>query len=306
MRTTFINTLNELAAEDQRINLFVGDLGFNVVNEFAADYPDRFLNAGVSEQNMTGMAAGMALAGDTVVFTYSIGCFPTVRCLEQVRNDVCYHNANVKIITVGGGVAYGVQGHTHHVIEDFALMRAMPNMVVAAPADPAEAEAVTRLAVKTSGPWYIRLGKNGEPVIHGNGLKNLNVGEAIRLQDGDDGTIIATGAITYEAYAAVQQLAENGLQIRLLSMPFVKPIDVDAVQSAARETPWIITIEEHHGFGGIGSAVAEITAELPSPAQLKRLHYPEILTELGSQEYLRRHYSLDAESIQNVVLAIIE
>jgi len=177
-------------------------------------------------------------------------------------------------------------------------MRAMPGLVVAAPADPEEARAVCRVAVKTPGPWYIRLGKNGEPIIHENGLNNLEVGESIRILDGIDGTIVAAGAITHQAYQAAMKLKENGIRVRLLSMPFLKPIDRIAVLAAASETPWILSVEEHHGSGGLGSIIAEILSEITGSPPLKRINYPEVLDKIGSQDYLRQNYGLDTDSIR--------
>src|SRR5712691_10038528 len=165
MRPAFFRALPELAAADERVNLVVGDLGFGVVEPFVERFPARFFNAGVAEQNMTGIAAGLALSGKTV-FTYSIANFPTLRCLEQIRNDVCYHNANVKVVAVGGGFAYGALGMTHHATEDLAIMRALPGMVVVAPGDPLETELATRAIVSHSGPCYLRLGRAGEPKVH--------------------------------------------------------------------------------------------------------------------------------------------
>ncbi len=196
MRTAFIKELFELAKQDERIVLIVGDLGFGVVNPFMEQLPRQFLNAGVAEQNMTGMAAGMALSGK-IALTYSIANFPTLRCLEQVRNDVCYHNANVKIVSVGGGFTYGAMGATHHALEDLAVMRAMPGLVVVAPGDPVEARAATRAVIAYHGPCYLRLGKAGEPVVHQSPI-DFELGKAI-LKPLDAEAVLAaareTGAI---------------------------------------------------------------------------------------------------------------
>src|SRR2546429_5530524 len=167
MRTAFIQTLNELADRDPRVCLVVGDLGFSVIEEFAQKHPDQFVNAGVSEQNMIGLAAGMALTGK-IVFTYSIGNFATLRCLEQIRKDVCYHRANVKVVAVGGGLAYGNLGVTHHASEDVAIMRALPNMTLVAPLDPVEGRLSTPALVAREGPHYLRPGQAGEPPLHRN------------------------------------------------------------------------------------------------------------------------------------------
>src|SRR5207302_4164775 len=185
-RTAFFKTLLEMAEHDDRVTLVVGDLGFGVVESFAQRFPKRFLNAGVAEQNMTGIAAGMALSGK-VVFTYSIANFPILRCLEQIRNDVCYHNANDKIVAVGGGLAYGSLGSTHHATEDLAIMRALPRMVVVAPGDPVEVEQATRALRAHAGPCYLRLGRAGEPIIHSSGVA-FKLGKAIRVREGRDVT----------------------------------------------------------------------------------------------------------------------
>jgi transketolase len=301
MRKAFINALLELAGDDPRVNLVVGDLGYSVVEPFAERFPDRFLNAGVAEQNMTGLALGLALTGERTVFTYSIANFPVVRCLEQIRNDVCYHRGNVKIVSVGGGVAYGPQGYTHHALQDLALMRAMPGMVVAAPADPVETRAIVREACATEGPWYIRLGKGGECAIHSRELGRLHVGAAIQLCDGNDGTLIATGAIAHEARSAVRKLAERGMSVRLLSVPFVKPIDRAAIERAASDTPWLLTIEEHSAIGGLFSAIADVLAESRTGARLLHLAYPEFVREIASQPSIRRRYGLDAQGIADFV-----
>ena len=168
MRKTFINRLCALSREDDRICLIIGDLGFSVVEPFAEEFPDRFLNVGVAEQNMIGMATGWSLAENKIVFVYSIANFPILRCLEQIRNDVCYHKANVKIVSVGGGLTYGSAGFSHHATEDLAIMRAMPGIVVAVPADAYETDSITQLSVESNGPFFIRLGKNNEPAVHKN------------------------------------------------------------------------------------------------------------------------------------------
>ena len=193
MRTAFINTLNELASRDERIWLLCGDLGFSVLEPFAKSFPNRYVNVGVAEQNMTGVAAGLALSGK-IVFTYSIANFPVIRCLEQIRNDVCAHNLNVKIVSVGGGFAYGSAGYTHHGTEDLAIMRVLPNMTVLAPGDPVETRLLTVAATEQPGPCYLRLGKAGEPTIH-TSEPEITIGKAIILRQGGDGTLISTGGM---------------------------------------------------------------------------------------------------------------
>ncbi|MCE9559061.1 MAG: transketolase, partial [Armatimonadetes bacterium] len=207
MRTSFMQTLTQFAERDDRIWLLTGDLGYSVLEPFAQRFPERYINVGVAEQNMTGIAAGLALSGK-VVFTYSIANFPTLRCLEQIRNDVCHHNANVKVVAVGGGFAYGSQGYTHHGVEDLGIMRMLPGLTVMVPGDPAEAKAATRAAVETAGPCYLRLGKGGEPAVHAE-PPVFTVGRALLARHGRDVTILSCGAMLAAAVAAADQLAEE-------------------------------------------------------------------------------------------------
>jgi transketolase len=305
VRTAFIRTLAELAESDERINLVVGDLGFGVVEPFREKFPDRFVNAGVAEQDMTGIAAGMALCGK-VVFTYSIANFPTLRCLEQIRNDVCYHHADVKIVSVGGGLGYGALGMTHHATEDVAVMRALPSMTVVAPGDPLETELATRAVIEQSGPAYLRLGKSGEPRVHASTV-SFRLGEAIRVSEGTDITLIATGVMLWNTLQAAERLARDGIQVRVLSMHTIKPLDEAAVLAAARETAAIATIEEHSVIGGLGSAVAEVLAEsAEARVPFKRLGIPSTASTLiGSQAYLRNAYSLSVNGILNSLHSVL-
>ena len=188
MRTAFIQALSERAAADPRITLVVGDLGFGVVTDFAKRFPRQYLNVGVAEQNMTGLAAGMAMAG-RIVFTYSIANFPTLRCLEQIRNDVCYHGANVVVVAVGGGLSYGALGMSHHATEDIAILRSLPQMTVIAPGDPVETTAAVGAAAAGIGPVYLRLGRAGEPLVHEKPIA-WTLGKALSVRPGDDVTLI--------------------------------------------------------------------------------------------------------------------
>jgi transketolase len=297
MRTAFFRTLMQVAEKDQRVHLIVGDIGFGVVEPFAIRFPNRFLNVGVAEQNMTGIAAGMAMSGKTV-FTYSIGNFPTLRCLEQVRNDVCYHRANVKIVAVGGGLAYGALGMTHHATEDLAILRALPEMTVIAPADPFEAECATCAVAAHPGPCYLRLGRAGEPVLHSSPI-NFEIGKAIRVREGGDITLISTGGMLGTALEVADGLAKQGSDARVLSMHTLKPLDGKAVLAAARETQAIVTLEEHSVIGGLGSAVAEVLAEsAETRVPFKRLGLPSAFSKIvGSQEFLRERYGLSVKAI---------
>ena len=231
MRNAFLDTLFELAELDDRIVFVTGDLGYRVVERFQERLPRQFLNAGVAEQNMTAIAAGMAMSGK-IVFTYSIANFPTLRCLEQIRNDVCYHDANVKIVSVGGGLAYGALSVTHHAVEDIGVMRCLPNLLVVAPGDPVETRAATRAVTTHPGPVYLRLGKAGEPTVHQARIA-FELGKAICVRDGGNLTIMSTGGMLHTAVQAAERLAAGGIQARVLSMHTVKPLDEDAVLAAA-------------------------------------------------------------------------
>lgn len=309
MRTRFIETLTALAAEDPRITLVVGDLGFSVVEEFAARFPDQFINAGVAEQNMTGMAAGLAMAG-RVVFTYSIANFPTLRCLEQIRNDVCYHRLPVKVVTVGAGYAYGAHGYTHHGLEDVAAMRALPGMAVTCPADSHECEALTRWLVNDPGPGYLRMGRNREPVLH-TAPPRIAPDHLPRLRGVDgrpsDVVLLATGSVLIEALAAADRLRdEYGLEADVLSVPFIKPLAREALLDAIGDTRLVVTVEEHCGFGGLGSAVAEVIAESRVAARLIRRHAPERVDAIGDQPFMRRAAGLDADSLVASVIGALQ
>jgi len=302
MRTAFFKALIEAAERDDRICLVVGDLGFGVVEPFAQRFPLRFLNAGVAEQNMTGIAAGLALAGK-IVFTYSIGNFPTLRCLEQIRNDVCYHRANVKIVALGGGFAYGALGMTHHATEDLAILRALPNMTVVAPGDPAEAGHAVSALASSPGPGYLRLGRAGESLVHTAPIQ-FELGKAIQCHDGSDVTLISTGGMLETSMRAASALSELGIKARVLSMHTLKPLDHEAICRAAMHTPLVVTIEEHSVIGGLGGAVAEVLAETcEADAVLLRLGLPSKFTTVGgSQEYLRSINGLSVEGVTQSVL----
>ena len=305
MRNAFLNELHELARDDPRIVFVTGDLGFGVVEKFMEELPDQFVNAGVAEQNMTGLAAGMALSGK-IVFTYSIANFPTLRCLEHIRNDVCYHEADVKVVSVGGGFAYGSMGATHHATEDLGVMRLLPNMTVVAPGDPVEARAATRAVVARPGPCYLRLGKAGEPVVHEEPIE-FELGKAIVARQGEDATIISTGGSLPLALRVADSLAADAVETRVLSMHTLRPLDDEAVLRAVSETRAVVTLEEHSVVGGLGSAVSELLAERTEErAPFKRLGVPPRFSpRVGSQEYLLAENGLDVETIHGVVTRLL-
>lgn len=297
MRDTFVRTLIELAKENKNIELITGDLGFGVLKPYWEQVPDQFTNAGIAEQNMTTAAAGMALEGKTV-FTYSIGNFPTLRCLEQIRNDCAYHNANVKIVCVGGGFVYGSLGMSHQATEDLAILRALPDVVVMAPGDLVEAEKCTKALAKYQGTAYLRLGRGGERRIHDK-IENFQIGKAVKVRDGKKIAIFSTGAIFEEVQGACDRLAEAGYEPAVYTFPTVKPIDKEVIEQCSRDFELIVTCEEHNIVGGFGSAVAEVMAEMrQKQAHLLRIGLNDVYAvRVGSQKYLREQYGMSAEKI---------
>lgn len=307
MRNTFINTLCELAEEEERIWLLTGDLGFSVLEQFVDRFPNRYVNVGVAEQNMTGVAAGLAMSGK-IVFTYSIANFPTFRCLEQIRNDVCYHQLDVKIVAVGGGLAYGSAGYTHHAIEDLAVMRAMPNMKVAAPGDPFEAREVTRAIAREQGPCYLRLGKAGEPNVHQR-PPAFSIGRAIPVREGFDAAVLSTGGMLQTAVAAAEICARRGGSVAVYSVPWIKPLDVELIRELAQRFALLVTVEEARSSGGLGGAVAELVAETQAPkARLIRIGLEDsdicdvLHHSVFSQESARAVLRFDSQGIADRVL----
>lgn len=301
MRDTFVRTLIQLAKENPNIQLVTGDLGFGVLKPFWEQLPDQFVNAGIAEQNMTAAAAGMALEGKTV-FTYSIGNFPTLRCLEQIRNDCAYHHANVKIVCVGGGFVYGALGMSHQATEDIAIMRALPDVAVLCPGDLVEAEAATRAIAAYPGTCYLRLGRGGEKRIHDH-IDGFRIGKAIRIHDGARVAIFSTGAIFEEISGAEEILARSGIHPAVWTFPTVKPIDRKTIKDCAAGFDLLVTVEEHNLSGGFGSAVAEVLAEAPRRARLLRVGLHNTYSAIvGNQKYLRGQFGLDAQGIANQIL----
>ena len=298
MRTNFINQLIEEARRNEKIFLLVGDLGYHVIEPFAEEFPDRFLNVGIAEQNMAGIAAGLAMTGYNVYF-YSIGNFPTIRCLEQIRNDIAYHQANVKVVSVGAGYAYGSLGATHQATEEIGALRVLPNMVVATPGDPLEARAITKISASYYGPMYIRLGKAGEKTVHSEDsidLKIVDICSIIR-RVGNQRAVFACGNILD---AALHQINEENLNYDLYSVPFVKPINKEQLINIVKTHPaGLITIEEHQKSCGMGSAIVEILNDLYYEGNIevypkvKRIAIPDEFADVvGTQVFLREHEGL--------------
>lgn len=307
MRDAFINAVYELAMVTDNLMLLSGDIGYKVFDYFRRDFPRKFFNVGIAEQNMIGMSAGLAMNGK-LPFVYTIIPFLTMRAFEQIRVDLCMHNLPVKLIGVGGGLAYGMLGPTHHAIEDVAIMRALPNMTVIVPADPAETYELTRAAMNLKGPCYIRLGKNGEPVLPARVVDDrITIGKARMMRDGSDATIIACGPITGIAIAAAEELSRvYDFSCRVLSMHTIKPIDDAAIWDAVTETRAILTLEEHSIIGGLGSAVAEHLAENSSKIPFSRMGIKDrFTTTVGDQNYLLAQHGLTIDAVIDQVLSLL-
>ncbi len=301
MRDAFIGQLTSIAGVDPRIMLLTGDLGFKVLDDYRRLRSRQFLNVGVAEQNLAAIATGLALEGH-IAFTYSIGNFPTLRCLEQLRNDACYHGANVKVVAVGGGFSYGPLGFSHHATEDLAIMRALPGMTVVAPSDLWETEEATKVLAATEGCAYLRLDKSDAGRTNHAG-EQFVLGKARLLRDGDAMTLIGCGGIVAELLAAADELAGEGLACRVLSHHTLTTADGEAIAAAALETGGVVTVEEHSVNGGLGGVIAEFCLENGvRPRVFRRLGLRnEFATVVGSQDYLRNRYGMGRQAIVNAV-----
>lgn len=296
MRDAFIFALTELAENDKDIVLLTGDLGFGVFEDFEARFPDQYFNVGIAEQNMMGLAAGLSLEGKKVV-AYSIGNFSSLRCLEQIRNDVCYHETNVTIVASGGGFSYGPLGMSHHTTEDLAILRSLPNISVVAPCTNYEAAETIKELINRGGVGYLRLDKTvAKESLHSS---SFTIGKSTLHKEGSDITLMATGGILVEANKAAEDLLKIGINVRVIGMHSIKPIDKDAIIDAAKNTGGIVTIEEHNIDGGLGSAVSEVCMDHGIiPHKFLRIGLDNIYSSIvGSPKYMRSRYFMDSEAI---------
>ncbi|MBF0613208.1 MAG: transketolase [Magnetococcales bacterium] len=306
MRDAFVKRLTLLAAANPRVFLMTGDLGFGVLTDFAEKFPSQFLNVGVAEQNMIGVATGLALEG-RIVFAYSIGNFSTLRCLEQIRNDACYHDANVKVVCVGGGFSYGALGMSHHATEDIGILRVLPGITVSVPGDVWEAAEATASLAATPGVGYLRLDKS-----HASGIDNsqetFQLGKIRTVRQGRDITLACCGGILGVVMAAAQELEKDGITCRVLSVHTIKPMDQETICQAAVETGGIVTVEEHTVDGGLGGVVAETCLENGCiPKKFARMGLKNTFAAVvGSQEYLRQRYELDSAAIVTRVRVLLQ
>lgn len=306
MRDRFISRLSDLVKVDSRVILVTGDLGFGVFDEFRNNFPGNFVNAGVAEQNMTSLATGMAMEG-RIVYTYSIANFSTLRCLEQIRNDCAYHGANVNVVAVGGGFSYGALGISHHATEDLAIMRSLPDVCVVAPTGLWETGEATEAVCRQRGTCYLRLDKS-----HGSdgqvGLTPFQLGKGRVVREGQDCAIIVIGGILEEAENAAKKLEKHGASCRIISLHSLKPIDCDLIVATVKEVPVVVTLEEHTIDGGLGSAVSEVLMDAGVyPKRFKRIGLRNGFSSIvGSQEYLREVFGLDAEAIFREIVKLYD
>lgn len=292
MRTSFIDQLIKEARQNEKIFLLVGDLGFSVVEPFAEEFPDRYINVGISEQNMAGIAGGLAMNG-WIVYCYSIGNFPTLRCIEQIRNDIVYYHSNVRIVSVGAGYAYGSQGVSHHATEDIGMLRTLPGMTICSPSDPVEARMLTTLSSTYQGPMYIRLGKAGEKIFHQDNLSNYQIGDLIPLkrEEGNEKLVIVSGSILK---VVMHDIEARNLAYDVYTAPVVKPINSKQLCSLSERYKEIVVVEEHQKSCGIGSAIIESLSDayyndaIKTYPKVRRIAIDDVFySVVGNEDYLR-------------------
>jgi transketolase len=298
--------LVELGERDPLIVGLTADLAKSTkIGVFQERFPERFVNVGIAEQNMFGVAAGLAKAG-MLPFVSTMAAFASMRAAEQVRTDICYQKLPVKIIATHGGIAFGQAGTTHHCTEDIAIMRAFANMTVIVPADGFETANAVRSCVEWPGPVYIRLGRGFEPLHYASEDYGFEIGKAVQIADGTDLTIICCGIAVYHAAEAAKILKEtDGLSVRVLNMHTIKPLDEEAIMSAVEETRRVITVEEHNLIGGLGSAVADVIAQSGKGCAFTKIGVPDCYSEVGYPEDLYCHYQLDADGIVDKVRELV-
>ncbi|CCD99869.1 MULTISPECIES: transketolase family protein [Bradyrhizobium] len=303
MRNAFADELTKLGNEDSRVVMLSGDIGNRLFDKFKDKHPSRFFNCGVAEANMMGVAAGMAMNGLRPV-AYTITPFVTTRCLEQIRTDVCYHEAPVTIVAVGAGLAYSGLGPTHHACEDISFLRSIPNMVVICPGDAFEVRGALRAAMQQDRPVYIRMGKKGEPVVHKGPIADFKIGKAITIEEGSDVCLLSTGNMLPEAIEAAHKLKEKGISAEVVSFHTVKPLDEDKLKQAFSRFKLVATIEEHSLIGGFGAAVSEWLVDSETQAKkFLRFGTPDaFFKKSGEQEYAREVLGLTGHQIADKII----
>jgi transketolase len=303
-RDAFGLATREMGSKDERIVVLTADVSGSVrANWFAKEFPDRFYNMGISEQNMIAVAAGMSLEG-LLPYVSTFGVFITGRCYDQVRVLLAYSNTNVKLVATHTGVTVGEDGVTHQMLEDVALMQVLPNMRVIVPCDTREAIRALKAVKELEGPFYIRLGRHSAPLVTAEAAP-FEIGKSLILQDGEDVTVIANGVLVYESLMAAQILAEENISVRVLNMHTVKPLDHDALMAAALETGAFVTAEEHQCLGGLGSAVASWST-LYQPVPIEMIGMKDQFGQSGNSEELLDYYHLRAPDIADAVRKVLK
>lgn len=295
MRTAYLNTLYDLACRDKRVYALISDNGAIVYDKYRKDLASQYLNLGISESNMLGMAAGMASCGK-IPFAYTIGAFLAYRAFEFIRNDICLQRQNVKIVGIGAGEAYSALGSTHHSTEDLGGLRTLPNLTILCPASPLEVKKATAAAYEHEGPVYLRLGTNGEPEIYKEDY-SFEIGKGVMVQGGNDITLIGTGSILSDILYVAELLKKEGIQARVLNIHTIKPIDGEIIMRAIEETGKIVTVEDHNIIGGLGSAVAEIIAESGKGVKFKRFGLKSFSYGYGTYSQMKEMNGIGAEQI---------
>ncbi len=294
-----------MARNDKRIFLITPDIGYSVLEVFRDEFPERYLNVGVAEQNSVSIAAGMALSG-LIPYVYTINPFVCMRPFEQIRLDVAYMNTNVRLVGVGGGFSYGAAGATHHTLEDIAIMRVLPNMTVLCPGDPWEVENAVMESVNYKGPIFLRLGKQGEPLINDTEAE-FKIGKAIRIKEGEDITLISTGNTLEIANTVTENLNSKNIKASLISMHTVKPLDEKAVFEILKKGKPLFTLEEHSLIGGLGSAVADIISQSEfNPVFRKYGTEDKFSHYVGGHDYIREKFGLTSEKITENILNVLK
>ncbi len=298
MRTAYLDTLYELAQKDKRVFALLADNGIIVYDKYRIDLPEQYLNLGISEANMVGVAAGMANQGK-IPFAYTIGVFLSIRAFEFIRNDVCLQNQNVKLIGTGSGMVYSELGPTHHATEDLGGLRTLQNLNIITPASPLEVRKATLAAHEKIGPVYMRLGTNKEPELYGEDY-DFQIGKAVTMKNGKDITLIGMGSILKDVLDAAANMEKEGIHARVINMHTIKPLDVECIIRAVEETGKIITIEDHNVIGGLGSAVAEVIAEYGKMAKFQRIGLRGFSHGYGTYEQMKEINGVGREEISKV------
>ena len=303
MRTAYLKALHELAAKDKNVYALISDNGAIVYDQYREDFPEQYLNLGISEANMLGMAAGMASRGK-IPFAYTIGAFLAYRAFEFIRNDICLQNQNVKVVGTGAGETYSALGPTHHATEDLGGLRALPNLTILCPASPKEVYAATYAAYSHNGPVYLRLGTNREPEIY-DGECKFKIGKGAELKAGKDVTIFGTGSILKDVLDATDVLEKDGISARVINIHTLKPLDMGIILNAIRETGRIVTVEDHNVTGGLGSAVAEVIAESGIGVKFRRVGLMDFSHGYGTYAQVKEANGVGKKQIEEAVRKMV-